>query len=94
MRRAIPCLLVFVMYSGADHAAGAQIPDTAGSALLSTIKGNLPIILSAPHGGKESIAGTAQRVGSGVEHFSTGRDTRTDELAELVALELEKKFNA
>jgi len=94
MRLAISCLIVFAMYSGAEGATAAQSTDTSASALISAISGNLPIILSAPHGGKEPIPGVSQRQGSGVARFSTGRDTRTDDLADLLALELEKKFNA
>jgi N-formylglutamate amidohydrolase len=54
----------------------------------------LPIILSAPHGGRLSIPGVPIRRGTGVIQFVTGRDNNTDELAEAVALKLEKSFNA
>ncbi len=53
----------------------------------------LPIILSAPHGGRQSIPGVPVRRGSGVAQFVTGRDNNTDELAETIALELEKRLN-
>ena len=42
----------------------------------------LPIILSAPHGGRESIPGVLARRGAGVIQFATERDNNTDELAE------------
>lgn len=54
----------------------------------------LPIILSAPHGGREMIAGVAPRLGMGVSQFVTERDHNTAELTEKVALFLEKKFSA
>jgi N-formylglutamate amidohydrolase len=47
--------------------------------------GGLPLILSAPHGGREPIPGVALRRGVGVAQFTTGRDSNTDELAELLA---------
>lgn len=56
--------------------------------------GTLPIIISAPHGGREALPGVPQRRGLGVSQFVTGRDTRTDELAETVAAKLANSFNA
>lgn len=56
--------------------------------------GMLPIILSAPHGGRQTIPGVPVRRGAGVAHFLTGRDNNTDELTEIIALELEKRLNA
>ncbi len=46
--------------------------------------GTLPIILSAPHGGREAIPGIASRRGYEVPQFTTGRDSNTAELAEQV----------
>jgi N-formylglutamate amidohydrolase len=54
----------------------------------------LPIILSAPHGGRQSIPGVRARSGAGVIQFATGRDNNTDELAEKIAIRLEKRLNA
>src|SRR5215475_1338422 len=54
----------------------------------------LPIILSAPHGGRQSIPGVPVRIGAGVTQFATGRDNNTDELAEILALRLENRLNA
>ena len=62
--------------------------------LLTVWAGMLPIILSAPHGGRQSIPGVPVRGGSGVTQFATGRDNNTDELAETIAVRLEKRFNA
>ena len=88
MHLGIACLFVVAMYSVVDCAAAAQ------TALVSATSGDLPIILSAPHGGKEALPGVSQRQGGGVARFSTGRDTRTDDLADLVAAEFEKNFHA
>src|SRR5262245_51081767 len=62
--------------------------------LLAVWAGMLPIILSAPHGGRQSIPGVPTRRGAGVNQFITGRDNNTDELAETIAIALEKRLNA
>jgi N-formylglutamate amidohydrolase len=62
--------------------------------LLTVWAGMLPIILSAPHGGRQSIPGVPARRGAGVIQFATGRDNNTDELAEKIAIRLEKRLNA
>ena len=62
--------------------------------LISTQKGSLPIILSAPHGGKEAIPDCPERAGKGVEKFVVVRDTNTLELAEKLAARIEKEFKA
>jgi N-formylglutamate amidohydrolase len=56
--------------------------------------GMLPIILAAPHGGRQPIPGISARRGIGVAQFTTGRDNNTDELAEKVASKIEEKFGA
>jgi N-formylglutamate amidohydrolase len=54
----------------------------------------LPIILAAPHGGREAIPGVAARRGIGVAKFTTGRDHNTGELAELIAANLRARLGA
>ena len=61
---------------------------------LTVWSGGLPIILSAPHGGREVIHGVAQRQGIGVPQFTTGRDNNTAELAELVGGKLAERLGA
>src|SRR6202012_5569180 len=55
-------------------------------------KGTLPIIVSAPHGGKKATPGGPERRGVGVKQFATVRDTNTDLLAEQFAAALEKQL--
>src|SRR5262249_17224332 len=55
-------------------------------------KGTLPVIVSAPHGGRKDVPGVPERRGVGVEKFATVRDERTDLLAEVFVAELEKKL--
>ncbi len=54
----------------------------------------LPIILSAPHGGRQPIPEAPVRRGVGVAQFTTGRDNNTGELAERIAAKLEERFGA
>ena len=56
--------------------------------LLTLTTGNLPLVLVAPHGGREVIPGIGIRQGNGVPQFKTGRDHNTAELAEAIALKL------
>lgn len=65
-------------------------PPRPASDLVLVRKGTLPLILSAPHGGRRPVPGVPERLGVGVRQFATVRDTNTAELAERTAAELEK----
>jgi len=52
--------------------------------------GDLPIILSAPHGGRRPVPGVAPRKGQDVPRFVARSDSWTDELTEKLADEIEK----
>jgi N-formylglutamate amidohydrolase len=62
--------------------------------LLTLWAGTLPVILAAPHGGREAIPGIAPRQGVGVAQFTAERDSNTAELAEAVAVKLRERFGA
>ncbi len=62
--------------------------------MLTTQAGDLPIIVSAPHGGRKPIPNCPVRKGKGVGKFVTVNDTNTDELAKKVLAALEKKLKA
>lgn len=71
---------------------GAEGP---GSAALVTIEqGDLPIILSAPHGGKEAIPGAAERMVGGAGKFVKLRDSGTDALALNLAEAIGRRMRA
>ncbi|AWM41004.1 N-formylglutamate amidohydrolase [Gemmata obscuriglobus] len=53
-------------------------------------KGTLPIIISAPHGGRKPVPELPLRVGTGLNNFQTVRDENTAELTEKLAAELEE----
>jgi N-formylglutamate amidohydrolase len=55
-------------------------------------KGTLPIILSAPHGGRLKVPGVPERLGKGIANFQTVLDDFTAEIAELVAVRLENQL--
>jgi N-formylglutamate amidohydrolase len=56
-------------------------------------KGTLPVIVSAPHGGRKAIPGVAERTKTNVLDFSVAFDTNTLELTEQFAKALEKKLD-
>ncbi len=65
---------------------------TSAHRLLTVWAGSLPIILSAPHGGRQAIPGIVPRRGIGVSQFNVERDGNTAELAEAVAGELSARL--
>ena len=98
VRLTLPCwsrLLFFFSlaifaWSSDSQGQGQSTPQK----LLTVWAGTLPIILSAPHGGRQPIAGVPARRGVGVSQFATGRDNNTDELAQRIAVKLETRFSA
>lgn len=60
--------------------------------LVTISAGKVPIILSAPHGGRTPVPGVPVRIGQGVPDFVTVLDNNTHELAELIAKVVEKRF--
>src|SRR5258705_5047198 len=65
---------------------------TSAHRLLTVWAGSSPIILSAPHGGRQAIPGISSRRGIGVAQFAVERDGNTAELAEAVAGELSARL--
>jgi len=79
-----------ILLSGQLLGAGRRAVDN----LVTNESGMLPIILSAPHGGRDAIPGVAVRRGVGVAQFATGRDHNTGELAERIAAKLQEQLGA
>lgn len=92
--------LVFLLccFYYAFHAATIPSYSHAQEAkqLIYSQAGELPIIISAPHGGELDIPGAKSRSGEGLEKkpggFVTARDTGTSEIARLLADAVQKTF--
>lgn len=54
--------------------------------------GELPIILTAPHGGRDAIPGASERAGNEAARFTSKADLNTDKIAEKLADALEQKL--
>jgi N-formylglutamate amidohydrolase len=61
---------------------------------LTAWEGALPVILSAPHGGRQSVPNVPPRRGLGVPQFIVERDNNTAELAEMVAGKIQERLGA
>lgn len=83
------CLLAFFSSASADPEAGKP---ASSNALITVAAGGLPIILSAPHGGRAGIPGVPARTGEGASRFNPKSDSNTDLLAEKLAEALERKL--
>lgn len=70
----------------------AQSPARQPHDFTTVAEGAMPVVLSAPHGGRLEIPESWERRGIGVDKFTTVRDTNTSELTELIARELENKL--
>ncbi|WP_197454725.1 gamma-glutamyl-gamma-aminobutyrate hydrolase family protein [Stieleria varia] len=60
--------------------------------LIHVETGELPIILSAPHGGRNSIPDVPERLGVGSKKFVNVADSNTDRLTEKLADELQRQL--
>jgi N-formylglutamate amidohydrolase len=67
-------------------------PKQSMARLITVRKGNLPIIISAPHGGSLGIEGVPDRTGNGATKFVVVQDTNTDKLAAKLADAIEKRM--
>ncbi len=82
----------FLLLTVGLHSAAAQTYAT--NEFLQVQRGELPIIITAPHGGSLAIPGVPKRLGPEVERtsgkFVTGQDGRTLELATATAKRVEE----
>lgn len=85
---ALSCALLpgfFFLASAKNEAPASAAP------LVHIQRGDLPIILSAPHGGRREVPGIEPRKGKDVRLFRTLTDAWTDPLTEKLAAEIEKQ---
>jgi len=91
-------VVLILMPLAALQAAVAGAGDDAShkkassDAVITAAAGGLPIILSAPHGGRAAIPGVPERKGEGVSKFNPKSDSNTDLLAEKLAEALERQL--
>ena len=69
----------------------AAKPEIKPHSLVTSQSGDLPIILTAPHGGRADVAGVPARVGKDVPRFVAKTDAETDRLTEALAEAIAKK---
>src|SRR5262245_8613359 len=95
MPRRLFALIVLVLPLAAALAPASHFaPDESKPEDFVTVqKGTLPIIVSAPHGGRKKVPEVPERLGKGIASFQTTLDTNTAELAETFAAELEKQLD-
>jgi N-formylglutamate amidohydrolase len=84
-------LLVLLLPAAALAPAAPDVPGPED--FVAVRKGTLPIIISAPHGGRKTVPDVPVRAGAGVANFQTVRDENTAELAERLAAEIEKALD-
>jgi N-formylglutamate amidohydrolase len=89
-----PSVLVMTVLFSLSRAVGFAQEQSGADGLVSARDGALPIILSAPHGGRRPVPDVGERQGMGVAQFSTGRDHYTDELTETIAVKLDRILGA
>jgi N-formylglutamate amidohydrolase len=95
-RRLFPTfgVTLLVVFLPAVHGPGfADEKASKPGDFVITQKGTLPIIVSAPHGGRKKVPDVPERLGIGVDKFATVRDDNTAELAEKFVAALEKKLD-
>jgi N-formylglutamate amidohydrolase len=84
------CTLCVILVAFAASPLGSTEPGR----LVTVRSGQLPIILSAPHGGRDPVPNVAPRQGEGVNQFVVVRDEHTAELTIAIADELAKRVGA
>jgi N-formylglutamate amidohydrolase len=90
----IGLLLWLAMISPADAHGASETPAAPPVALVTVGAGALPIVITAPHGGRQAIAGVPERRGNGVPQFTVRRDNNTAELTHLLAARLAERLGA
>lgn len=71
----------FRILSAIAAAAGLPLTGRADDDLVLSSRGDLPIILTAPHGGRVAVPGASERQPGGPYNANVDRDFNTDDLA-------------
>lgn len=78
--------------SVATSVNGSLAERRATKELITIEKGNLPLVLSSPHGGLKKIPGVNPRLGNGVNRFNPKGDNATAVLTEKIADAIESRM--
>ena len=85
-------LLVLLVVTLACLPLRARDDSSKTADLILIQKGTLPVIISAPHGGRMEVPEVPARAGKGLTNYQTVRDDHTAGLAGSLAAELEKQL--
>lgn len=96
-RRFVPVLALFLLGASAQTTP-PRTPATHPTTLVSATSGDLPVLLTAPHGGRLRVPGVETRTGAGVPakrgaktNFSLAFDRNSDLVALALADEIEAR---
>jgi N-formylglutamate amidohydrolase len=89
----MPRIALFVLLLPPFIALAPAADSSKPEDFVTVQKGTLPIIISAPHGGRMKVPDVSERVGTGLNNFQTVRDENTAEMTEKFVVELEKALN-
>jgi N-formylglutamate amidohydrolase len=88
----VPLTLLLALFGLLPGSLAAPI-ESKPEDFVTVQKGTLPIIVSAPHGGRKKVPDVPERLGFGVPNFATVLDTNTAELTEKFVSELQKHLD-
>lgn len=92
MPRLLSTLLLLIPVVALTSTLPAAPEETKAADYVIVQQGTLPIIVSAPHGGRKKVLDVPERMGVGINNFATVLDANTDLLVEQFAAELEKQL--
>lgn len=91
-RRIVVMLLPLTWVGSGSLVACRQLPPGGISSLVKVEKGEIPVVLSAPHGGSDKVPDVPPRSDKDIRQFVVVRDSGTDVLADALAEELQKRL--
>lgn len=86
-------LLIALVLVARGRWVAAQEASRFDSSLVTVQSGNIPIVLSAPHGGRSKVPGVTERKGEAAKQFVATRDDNTAELTEKLVTEIERRLH-
>src|SRR5436305_14332988 len=81
-----------ILVASLAAAPARTAPESKPEDFVIVQKGTLPIIVSAPHGGRTKVPGVPERTNTKLANFATVLDANTDLVAEKFASAIEKQL--